>query len=378
MFEQYSLGKGFRTIQSQLNDKGIHSINGTIFSLSTLKRMISNEKYKGLLVSGKTRNDFETKSLRVTTPEERTYINNGIPAIVDEGLWEKCNQIRKNRVRKYDKNKPNEVFTGYFNGSYPLSNKIFCGKCGESYWHGVYYQAVSKQKVDQWQCRNYKAYGKTHKLGCDGVKLQDKEIMDCLRKVISELSQNKSAYNSNMEYIISLLTKQLKESQSNNQLEKLNQDVTKITNRKDRLMDMLLDGLITKEEFQSKKESLECDLIKIKSEIDEYNKLDYTYQSKANRIEEIRKLLSVSFTKAENISGQVVEEMINKVIILEADKKLVVILNSGSSSANIVGKIDIDKVISSVIVIFNTQCELRKPRCTKTKEIWSVDIGFTV
>ena len=93
IFNWYVNGYGFRTIQKKLTEIGVFSSTGTQFSLPTLKRMIKNEKYKGLLVSGKTKYNFETKKTEVLPPEQRTYIPNGIPAIVSEGIWEKANAI---------------------------------------------------------------------------------------------------------------------------------------------------------------------------------------------------------------------------------------------------------------------------------------------
>ena len=97
VFEWYIQGNGFRVIQQKLLDKGIMSTTGTPFSLSTLKRMIKQEKYKGLLISGKRRKNFETKQM-VNVPEsEWVVIPNGVPAIVSEEIWEKANQCLRER-----------------------------------------------------------------------------------------------------------------------------------------------------------------------------------------------------------------------------------------------------------------------------------------
>ena len=55
---------------TQLDDMGIKSSTGTIFSISVLKRMIRNEKYKGVLVGGKTHKDFYTKKTTFTDEDE--------------------------------------------------------------------------------------------------------------------------------------------------------------------------------------------------------------------------------------------------------------------------------------------------------------------
>ena len=77
VFEWYIQGDGFRVIQQKLLDKGIMSTTGTPFSLSTLKRMIKQEKYKGLLISGKRRKNFETKQMVDVPESEWVIIPNG-------------------------------------------------------------------------------------------------------------------------------------------------------------------------------------------------------------------------------------------------------------------------------------------------------------
>ena len=77
IFELYAQGNGFRKISQILKTRGITSSTGTDFSVSTLKRMISNEKYKGILVSHKTSHNFETKKTTRNKKEDYIIIPNG-------------------------------------------------------------------------------------------------------------------------------------------------------------------------------------------------------------------------------------------------------------------------------------------------------------
>ena len=101
IFAWYAEGIGCRKILCLLKERGITSSNGTDFSATTLKRMLKNEKYKGLLVSHKTLTDFETKRVTKVNEEDYIIIPNGVPAIISEELWDKCNKIRQARVDKY-------------------------------------------------------------------------------------------------------------------------------------------------------------------------------------------------------------------------------------------------------------------------------------
>ena len=108
IFEWYANGDGFRKILIRLKEMNVTSTTGTNFSATTLKRMLKNEKYKGLLISHKTSHKFETKKTNKNNQEDYIVIPNGVPAIVSEELWNKCDKLRKSRqknIKKQNKEK---------------------------------------------------------------------------------------------------------------------------------------------------------------------------------------------------------------------------------------------------------------------------------
>ena len=205
VFEWYIQGDGFRVIQQKLLAKGIRSTTGTPFSLSTLKRMIKQEKYKGLLVSGKRRKNFETKKFEDVPKSEWVIIPNGVPAIVSEEVWEKANQCLRERCVEngieYAKTR------GTFKSNlYPLSGKIYCGKCGKPYWHEFHLTKVNKIPRNTWQCSTYKAYGTRPDKGCQNKILRDDEFLKRTCKkfflIILCVCMKPSSYNKKREHSV--------------------------------------------------------------------------------------------------------------------------------------------------------------------------------
>jgi len=137
VFKSYIKGTGFRTIKIELENMGIRSLNGTPFALTTLKRMIKNEKYKGVLICGKTHKNFYTKKIEKVSPENWVIHKDRIPKIVSEEIWDKANEIL-HKKRKTVAVEDNVKIAGYFKGFYPLSGKIFCSICNEKFHHGTY------------------------------------------------------------------------------------------------------------------------------------------------------------------------------------------------------------------------------------------------
>jgi DNA invertase Pin-like site-specific DNA recombinase len=100
IFNSYIQGKGFRTIANELDAQGIKNRNGGKFSTTTLKRIVKNEKYKGMLICGKTHTNFFTKKVEPVPKENWIIHEDKIPAIVSKEVWDKANQILASKRRK--------------------------------------------------------------------------------------------------------------------------------------------------------------------------------------------------------------------------------------------------------------------------------------
>ena len=309
VFEWYIQGDGFRVIQQKLLDKGIMSTTGTPFSLSTLKRMIKQEKYKGLLVSGKRRKNFETKQMVDVPESEWVIIPNGVPAIVSEEVWEKANQCLRERCVEngieYAKAR------GTFKSNlYPLSGKIYCGKCGKPYWHDNYLTKVNKLPRSVWQCSTYKAYGVKSDRGCQNRILQNDIIMGKLKEILF------STYStSSVKETLEILKLSL---QGNNVNPQITLDkIEKLTKRKDKLLEMLLDEVITKDEYTQKKNELDLQIETNNKHYEELLEQSKNQVSVEDRLNVIEQFLSSEFNSPDDIDDETVKNLIDKIIVTD-------------------------------------------------------------
>ena len=117
VFGEYASGIGYRKIKTKLDEKGITSQNGTLFSMSTLKRMIRNEKYKGVLIMGQRHKDFNTKKFNDVPESEWVIHYDKIPAIVSEELWDRANKELEKKRKTIGADEKIKV-AGYFSGTY--------------------------------------------------------------------------------------------------------------------------------------------------------------------------------------------------------------------------------------------------------------------
>lgn len=106
IFDLYANGKSQRQIVDVLNEKGYRTVKGIPFRLGSISGILVNKKYIGIYSF----DDIEIKG--------------GIPAIIDEELFYKVQEMLKKNKRS----------TGRMKAPMPylLTGKLFCGHCGST------------------------------------------------------------------------------------------------------------------------------------------------------------------------------------------------------------------------------------------------------
>lgn len=162
IFELYNSGEGFRRIIQELEKRGHFTREGKPFVQQSIRRMLTNETYKGWLV----RNKFDSpriftgrKTARVRPVTDWVIHRDVIPAIVDEDTWDRAEAMREGKL--------NTVLNRGIKGPRTeFAGRIICGKCGSSYVRNrepktglVFYNCGLKKRKGTAVCnaRNVKA-----------------------------------------------------------------------------------------------------------------------------------------------------------------------------------------------------------------------------
>lgn len=113
---------GMRSIGNRLAQLGYLSKTGKPFAQSTIKSILTNPKYKGYYCGNKTRViDYHSKQrVNIDRSEWKLYKDENIPAIVDEYIWNKAQEIIEARSSKQSKDKR------VYQNRYAFSGKIIC------------------------------------------------------------------------------------------------------------------------------------------------------------------------------------------------------------------------------------------------------------
>lgn len=294
IYRKYAIDKlSISKIVKELNSKNIKTSMGNKFSISTVSRMIANPKYKGYYCGRKTRVvDYMTKKVKYLTEDEWYLCKDidSIPPIVTEQLWLLANNRLSKRKKQYKKTTNNKEL-------YLYSNKIYCSNDKNLFYRRYF----KKDKSDAtWVCSNYLKNGKRV---CDSANIRESELDYIFDKIVEKLNVTKKSI---IDVLINYYKKNNKEKDNNLEIEK-------ITTKKNKLLDLYLDKLISKEEYIVR--------------ISDYNEMIKTIEDnnkECNNLDDIINLLNKSITTTE-VRKIVVPIILNKILITK--RKDIVLLH---------------------------------------------------
>ena len=312
----YVEGKGFREILCELTKKGITNRTGGPFSLTTLKRMIKNEKYKGTLICGKTHRNFFTKKVEPVPKEQWIVHEDKIPAIVSKETWEQANRILQSKKKKYNM----EKIAGYFQGSYPLSTKIICATCGRKYYHDAYNTSIGRYGV--WKCSSCKEPEKEKR--CANSSIRESELDYIVREVMFEMWEDKDKQIAN---VIKALEETIEEDSNDIELDRINKIITKLKNKKEKLFELYTEEIITKEEYKEKNNDFNEKIKEKTVQYEELKKESLLSGTKEIRMKKIKEFLNQDLKNVKSVTDAMMKDLVHEIVIYP-QRKLDITFNS--------------------------------------------------
>lgn len=167
ILRMYLDGLGSFKIAKVLNNEGILTLTGQSWGDSTIKGILTNEKYKGdyLLQKYFTPEGRRNQTILNRGEVQSYYISENHPAIIPPEDWEKVQLRIKENAKK--KGIDYENLEKYQN-RYPLSGMLICPYCRKN----LRRRYVHNKKV-QWICSTYIRKGKS---SCKGIRIDDEWI----------------------------------------------------------------------------------------------------------------------------------------------------------------------------------------------------------
>ncbi len=237
LFRLYAIdGYSITKIAKIFNNEGIKTSQNKKWSVSTLKRVLKNPKYKGYYCGKKSEIiDYMTKKVKIIPEKDWiTYKDESkIPPIISENIWNKANERLKIRSKKFGNDYKKEK-TMYQN-RYPLSAKIYCTRDNEVFHRR--HQCKSNNDIT-WICARYLKEGKK---ACDSPNVRESEIYAIMKDIIYSLGIELTEVTS---YLLKLYKNTISDRKKITELEKRINDMEKEKYTKDKLIELLLGKII--------------------------------------------------------------------------------------------------------------------------------------
>ena len=164
IYDWFLSGKSLPQIAKELTESGIPTPMGrTVWQPSVVQSILSNEKYKGDALLGKTYIvDCISKKKCVNAGERvQYYVENNHLAIIDAATFDR---VQEELARRAGKRKVKQIGTtteqGKYCGKYALTELLVCGECGTPYRRCTW--TVRGEKKIVWRCINRLDYGKKY------------------------------------------------------------------------------------------------------------------------------------------------------------------------------------------------------------------------
>lgn len=314
IFDLYANQKmGIRRISQQLYDEGYTSRMGNAFNVATIRHILENPKYKGWFCAGKTQTvDYRSKRKIVLDESEWiTYPDPSIPAIVSEELWDRANALYKLRSKQC----MSHQHGADYHHRYPYSSKIFCEVHNATYHRAT--SRGSRDKKEIWQCQVYHKRGRA---GCSSPLIRSTELDQILASIFDQLILSKEAV---VDQVIQVIQAVPHTRNYQRDASRIEGEITSIQGKKDRILEMSIDGTLPHEEFKLRNDAFNRQIQDLEKQLETLKKEEEKSRMTPEQLEKMRLSLTRVLSHEDGISSALVTSILDHILVKKSSTKQV-------------------------------------------------------
>ena len=251
IFELYSQGHGYKAVVNRVNKEGHKTKRNGEFAVSTVKEILQNPVYIGK-IRYNVRQDWSKK--RRNNINANPILSDGIhEPIIDVETWNKVQVILKERSKKHNK---------VYDCEFPLTGILKCPVCGAGM---TINRSTAKRKDGTRRINEYYSCGNWKNKGtavCNSNSIRVEVADEYVLNKIMELINNESILKKVVDNINQNKSTKLKPILE--QLEQVNKEIEKLTNKKSKNIELFEDGIVDKSELSIRVKSINDDIEKLK------------------------------------------------------------------------------------------------------------------
>ena len=243
IFNEYSKGKGYKAITNKMNKLGYKTKKGNDFSVGSIRDILTNPVYIGE-IRYNVRQNWSEKRRRNINPNP-IRVKGKHEAIIDRELWDTVQLILESK-----KGKPSRIY----DGEYPLTGILRCPKCGAGMVISRTTNTLadgSKKRIAYYCCGNWKNKGTSV---CNSNTIRVDKANEYVFKKIEELVSNEAM----IKAVVKNINKERKDKvkPAKRLLGDIDKELEKLDKRKRKIFEAYEDDILTKAEFQIRKDEL--------------------------------------------------------------------------------------------------------------------------
>ena len=177
IFDETLSGKSSNRIAKELNEKQVPARRGSHWTSTTVRGMISNEKYVGDCLFQKTYSDFRFKRRVNKGQRDQFYMEDHHEPIISREDFDAANKM----LQQHAKEKNVARGDAMYQNRYPFTQKIVCGECGSPFKRRI--NSAGALKYPAWVCREHV----DHKENCSMKFVREAAIENAFTTMINKL-----------------------------------------------------------------------------------------------------------------------------------------------------------------------------------------------
>lgn len=322
-YELLRQGYGFYSIANIMKERGAVGRNagkthknpdGTVtivtgyISDSTWRSILLSTRTYGTVIMNTTRSDFKKHKRKNLPEEEWIYFDNALPPIVSKEYWDEIMSLYDKRsdhsqlgIHKRNSEKV---------GKHSLSNKIYCAHCGNKFYRiGKYTDSNGVEHV-HWKCSLSTSMGWGV---CKNTVIDEDRLKEILR---NEIIKQNTALTQNMKELLEHVKVNLLKvmAEGKRDVEELEMLIKNTDSKRRILLEKLMDGVISNEEYKSGLNIIESTVKDTEEEILRVKSVSENYDNVEERIKSLKLHKVIQEVVMKNI-----ESCITKITVTDGD-----------------------------------------------------------
>ena len=200
-----------------------------------------------------------------------------------------------------------------YHNRYPYSGKIICEEHGTTFHRRVLNKKAGDEEV--WQCKVYRTGGRT---ACAAPQLRSTELDSILAEIFTRMVKDRNIIIDSLLAVLQSVPQEVDYSKAAARVE---DEMAALNAKKDRLLELNLDGAISNTEFKTRNDGFNHQLQTLEAQLATIRAEERRQKESALDTDQIRRALEKELSFENGINSNLVSTILDRVIVKKESTK---------------------------------------------------------